>query len=130
MTGAEFPVINVGVQTGQQIREQTLKQMYGLGKSLLDLVVQFVRNPCESQNQYISKIAKSEIAGNNSFVGITGKYLTDIDIVDPLDGRSQSAITNCTLLRFVMQNPQQHLYLNSPMADGTTGKQVRIVKMF
>lgn len=107
MTGAEFPVINVNVQTGQQIREQTLKQMYGLGKSLLDLIVQFVKNPCESQNQYINKITKSEITGNNSFVGITGKYLTDIDIVDPLDGQGQRrSSANCTLLRIIKQNPQ------------------------
>lgn len=39
MTGAELPIVNAGVQTGQQVREQVLKQMYGLGRSLLDLVV-------------------------------------------------------------------------------------------
>lgn len=105
--------------------------MYGLGKSLLDLVVQFVRSPFESQNSYIGKIAKSEIFGNNSFVGITGKYLTDIDIIDPLDARdSHHQSENCTLLRILKQNPQQHLYLNSPMIDGSTGKEVKIVKLF
>lgn len=56
-------------------------------------------------------------------MGITGKYLTDIDIIDPLDSQGQRGkSTNCTLLRIVKQNPQQHLYLNSPLIDGTTGK--------
>ena len=73
---------------------------------------------------------KSELIANNSFVGITGKYLTDIDVVDPFESEQSVTSDNCTLLRILKQNPQQHLYLNSPMIDGATGEPVKIIKIF
>ena len=64
-------------------------------------------------------------------MGITGKYLTDIDIVDHLESaESRRSSENCTLLRILKQNQQQHLYLNSPLVDGTTGEEVRIIRLF